>query len=302
MLQKRTQRSILLQFVYAWNIYNWEDEFSLKDNIDHFFSIFFDISIEGEEKEYFFQTLNSLHKKREEIDIVIQKALKDWSFDRLSFVDKSILQLSLYELIFVEQEKRPHGKVIINEAVELAKKFSDTNSYRFINGILGFVYRNLDLEEEEKVLDKEFIETERKVAALVYTKDEEKNIYLGLVHDVFGYWTLSKGSVEEGKDEKESLKQIVKEETNWDIEPLVLIGESEYIAYPPEKGAVKKHVRYYLARSEYTHPKVLKESGGIDDARWFPLEEISELTMYDDVLKIIMNGLQEIAKIEKREL
>jgi N utilization substance protein B len=73
-------------------------------------------------------------EKREELDEMITKLSKNWTIDRMSLVDKCILRLALYEMKY---EKDTPKAVIINEALELSKRYSDERSSSFINGILG---------------------------------------------------------------------------------------------------------------------------------------------------------------------
>lgn len=75
------------------------------------------------------------------IDELIVKAAPEWPIDQISVVDKSILRLAVYELIY---ELDTPAKVTINEAVELAKTFGGDNTSRFVNGVLGTVYRESD--------------------------------------------------------------------------------------------------------------------------------------------------------------
>jgi N utilization substance protein B len=77
------------------------------------------------------------------IDRVIERHARDWSLDRMANVDRNILRLSLYELLY-----RPDipPSVAVDEAVELAKKYSTAESGRFVNGVLGNVVRNLEEE------------------------------------------------------------------------------------------------------------------------------------------------------------
>jgi len=71
-----------------------------------------------------------------EIDKTIKENLKNWNFERINNVDKSILRLSIYELNFLKENP---ASVVINEAIELAKKYSEDDSAKFINGILGAI-------------------------------------------------------------------------------------------------------------------------------------------------------------------
>lgn len=76
-----------------------------------------------------------LHK--EKIDKKIEKAAPAWPIDKLNRIDLAILQLAVYELM----EKKTPPKVVIDEAVELAKEFGSENSSSFVNGVLGTIYK-----------------------------------------------------------------------------------------------------------------------------------------------------------------
>jgi len=75
----------------------------------------------------------SAWKKKSVLDELIKKYAKEWSLERISGVDRSILRLALFELL----EKETPKQVVINEAIELAKKYSTDEASKFINGILG---------------------------------------------------------------------------------------------------------------------------------------------------------------------
>jgi len=89
-----------------------------------------------ETKEFSRKLVSGTSSKLEEIDRVIKEYSKNWSFDRISSVDKSILRLSIYELLYLKENP---PSVVINEALEMAKKYSDEVSAKFINGILGAI-------------------------------------------------------------------------------------------------------------------------------------------------------------------
>jgi len=73
------------------------------------------------------------------IDIELKKAFKDAKLERLSYIDRALLRLAIFE-IYIEEEIA--YQIIINDIVEIAKNFSDDNSYKFINAILGDYVRN----------------------------------------------------------------------------------------------------------------------------------------------------------------
>ena len=97
------------------------------------------------EKDRLFANLlvSSVSENLATIDKNIAKYLKNWSINQLNIVDKSILRLAIAE--FTYSKDSSGKKIIINEAVELAKKYGGENSYRFINGILNAALRESDV-------------------------------------------------------------------------------------------------------------------------------------------------------------
>jgi transcription antitermination protein NusB len=77
-----------------------------------------------------------------ELDAIIEKAAPQWPIDQIAMVDRNVLRLGLYELMWGDREAVP-PKVAINEAIELAKSFGGESSGRFINGVLGTVYKEM---------------------------------------------------------------------------------------------------------------------------------------------------------------
>ena len=245
-----------------------------------------------------------LVKKQVVIDEIIQKAAPTWPLPKISMTDRNVLRIGLFELLFGDREQVP-AKVAINEAIELAKRFGGPKSGKFVNGVIGAVYKEIgEPGKEEETKSKmpdvayEDMPIEQKGAAVVYSIDDQGVIRLGMVHDVFGYWTLAKGSIEEGETVEEGTIREVKEETDWDVSLVKYIGENEYIAYPPEKGPTRKQVQYFLAKSAYVNPTLGNDSGGLDDVRWFELHEISDLTIYEDVSQMLINSIEVITEGE----
>ncbi len=94
----------------------------------------------SELSEYAKETFENVCERREELDEIISSYLSGWKIGRLPKVNASILRLAIYEIKYAESV--PLG-VAVNEAVELAKKYSGTDDYTFINGVLGSYLRSL---------------------------------------------------------------------------------------------------------------------------------------------------------------
>ena len=122
----RTQaRTAVVQMLYALDLGN--------NMINQAKEYLEERKIKGQKAEFALNLFNGVLSHLEEIDEAIKNHLsKDWEFDRLDNVDKAILRLGVYEILFTDLAYQ----VVINEAVEIAKLLSTANSTRFINGVL----------------------------------------------------------------------------------------------------------------------------------------------------------------------
>lgn len=94
-----------------------------------------------QDRQFYNELITGVNAQREMLDQHIRPSLRGWTLERLSAIDRAILRLAVYELS--EREDIP-ANVTLNEAVELAKRFSTEESARYINGVLSQVRRNLD--------------------------------------------------------------------------------------------------------------------------------------------------------------
>lgn len=248
--------------------------------------------------------LTGVLSKKSEIDLVIEKAAPDWPINKISIIDRNVLRIGLYELLFADSKEVP-AKVAINEAIELSKNYGGEKSSKFVNGVLGSVYKELGEPDKDAVSKKkkrviidipfEQMPIERLGGAIVYAENEG-DYYLALVHDVFGYWTLSKGRLEENENEKQGTKREIKEEIGLDVEVMDEIGRNEYVANHPEKGKIRKQVAYFLAKADYKDLVLEKDNGGLDEARWFKLTEVQDIKTYGDILPFITKAVSLISE------
>jgi len=299
MANRQLFRTILLQTLYEWDV-RGNDNTAILHYLEYTLSSFNDTDDDDGEMASLIQ---EIVKKHTVIDEIIEKAAPDWPLKKISTTDRNVLRLGLYELLFGDHVVVP-PKVAINEAVELAKRFGGPKSNKFVNGILGAVYREIgepgkDQSSKPKIpeIPYEEMPVDQKGSAVVYSVDDHKVVRIGMVHDVFGYWTLSKGTIQEGEDLQEGTIRILQEKTNWDITVKDELGNNEYIAYHPERGPVRKNVVYFLSEAEYSQPKLQEDSGGIDDIRWFDLDEITDLNIYEDVSQMLIKSIGMIARL-----
>ena len=241
--------------------------------------------------------------RRITLDDIIVRAAPDWPLEKIGMVDRNILRIGLSELLFGDRAQVP-PKVAIDEAIELAKSFGGETSGRFVNGVLGAIYKEMGEPEKAQITKskKDYFEsgTRELLAGAVVCSFHNNKLYVGLVHDVFGYWTLPKGKIEAGENEQQGAEREIQEEIGVTITISEKLGENEYIANKPEKGKVVKHVSYFLAFADYI-PLTLEhkeQKGGLDNAEWFESKEVLSLRIYDDIKPLISKAM-ELAQSKK---
>jgi transcription antitermination protein NusB len=294
MANRHLSRSVVLQTLFEWDFRNLSMDGcleSLERNSQEF-------APQGSDKPFMEELLRGTLSRAKDLDLVIGKAAPEWPLPRIAPVDRNVLRLGLYELLFADREKVP-AKVAINEAIELAKRFGGENSGRFVNGVLGAVYKELgepgkdEVSKKKKEVPWEEMPQERLVGAVVYAKSG-RDLYFALVHDIFGHWTLSKGKLTPEETPEAGVVRKIKEEIGLDIEPEVRLGENEYAANDPATGKKRKHVIYFLAKSPFREIELAKK-GGLDDARWFKVADALELNFYEDMVPIVEKAVQILA-------
>ncbi|PIR04748.1 MAG: transcription antitermination factor NusB [Candidatus Liptonbacteria bacterium CG11_big_fil_rev_8_21_14_0_20_35_14] len=143
MATRHLLRSVVLQTLYEWDFYEKKRDFIkvLERNIE-------DYAPGVDEPEFAWNLAKGVVENLDKIDPIIEKAAPEWPINRIPIIDRNVLRLGLYELIFADKDEVP-SKVAINEAVEIAKNYGGPNSGKFINGVLGTVFRELNSEEQK---------------------------------------------------------------------------------------------------------------------------------------------------------
>ena len=238
------------------------------------------------DNEFAKHILLGIASKYKEINTIIENVASDWPLDKIGSVDRNILRLGVFELLFGKDFDVP-GRVALNEAIEVTKAFLGDSSRKFVNGVLGAVYlETKDPNEEEHVPKK--IPIKKSVGGVIFRVGDD-SVQFAFVHDIFGRWTLSKGGLEEGEGTEDGLQRVIKEEIGVSIDVHEKIGSNSYVAHPPE-GPIRKEVEYFLAQTEDASLQ-LKETEGLDEAKWFSYDEAKNIPFYPDLKQIILDGM-----------
>ena len=138
MASRHLSRSIVMQSFYEWDFSNQKTDLEkiIEKNIKEF-------GPGLEDEGLVWQITDGVVKHIHRLDKIIEKAAPEWPIDQINIVDRNVLRIGLYELLYADKEEVP-SKVAINEAIELAKTFGGESSGKFINGVLGTVYKEIE--------------------------------------------------------------------------------------------------------------------------------------------------------------
>ncbi len=142
MATRHLGRTIVLQSLYEWDFYGRKADLPhiVERNIDEF-------GPGMDEPEFVWNLAKGIIEHLNELDERLRVLAPEWPLEQVAIVDRNILRIGLYELLWAKREEVP-PKVAINEAVELAKNYGGQNSSRFVNGVLGTVYKKEIAPEE----------------------------------------------------------------------------------------------------------------------------------------------------------
>ncbi len=138
MSSRHLSRSIVMQSLYEWDFSEKKNDLTkiVEKNIKEF-------GPGLEDQSFVWQLITGVVQNLAQIDKIIEKAAPEWPIEQINIVDRNVLRIGLYELLYAKKEEVP-PKVAINEAIELAKTFGGESSRKFINGVLGTVYKEIE--------------------------------------------------------------------------------------------------------------------------------------------------------------
>ena len=142
MASRHLSRSIAMQSLYEWDFSGKKPEVLnqiIERNVKEFGPGLEDVS-------FIWQLVTGVVQHLKGLDKIIEKAAPEWPINQITVVDRNVLRIGLFELIYGKKEEVP-PKVAINEAIELAKNFGGESSGKFINGVMGTVFKQMNIEE-----------------------------------------------------------------------------------------------------------------------------------------------------------
>lgn len=141
MSNRHLLRTIALQTLFEWD-FN-EKSSNLEDIFDRVSQEF---ASGADDISFAKQLLDGVVQNQSAIDEIIVKHAPEWPIDQITLIDRNVLRLGIYEMMFL---KDTPPKVVINEAVEMGKRFGGDSSGKFVNGVMGALYKEQELNQSE---------------------------------------------------------------------------------------------------------------------------------------------------------
>ena len=162
MANRHLARALAMQTLYEWDFRNaMKGEEKIKNIINYDKEQF---ATGLDDKGFVKELIDGVKKYKEEIDEIITKYAPEWPLDQITTVDRNVLRIGILEL---KHSPNIPAKVAINEAIELAKNFGGESSGKFVNGVLGAIYKDMVEAGEVKDVDKEKPEKEEEPSLAV---------------------------------------------------------------------------------------------------------------------------------------
>jgi transcription antitermination protein NusB len=284
MANRHLARTIALQSLFEWDFNNAKDSIEqlVERNRQEFAPDF-------DDQGFCLDLVKAVIKNQKKIDAMITKFAPEWPLDQITTTDRNVLRLGVYELR-ISEDIPP--KVAINEAIELAKAFGGDASGKFVNGVLGSIYKEMVKKGEKQTMSSQGIK-EVSAGGMVYRKDGDDYKFI-LILDAYDKWTFPKGHVDGKEKEEEAAVREISEETGLkNLKVIDYLGEAEVKVHKPGDKPFRKLIKYFLVETKDTEIVVPKVDE-LKDVKWHSKEEALEKIGYKNATEIFETGLEKL--------
>lgn len=284
MANRHLARTIVLQTLFEWDFNNHQGKI---DDILNFNKKEF--APDFDDQGFSLNLVKNVIANQTKIDKLIGQFAPEWPLDQITLVDRNVLRVGIYELK-LDDEIPP--KVAINEAIELAKAFGGDASGKFVNGVLGSIYKEMVSRGEKQTLVSQGIK-EVSAGGVIY-RQEEDGYYFVLLLDAYGKWTFPKGGAKEGESLEQAVARELSEETG--LKNLLVkdyLGETQVKVHKPNEKPYRKLIKYFLVETKEKGIIVPKVSELLD-VKWYPKHEVLDTISYDNAKDIFHAALQKL--------
>ncbi len=284
MANRHLARTLTLQSLFEWDFYQGKVEIAevLENNRKEF-------APEFEDQGFSLRLLEEVIDNHLIIDKLIAKFAPEWPLDQITLVDRNVLRIGIYELKF---DNTIPPKVAINEAIELAKTYGGGSSGKFVNGVLGSIYKEMVKRGEKQSLVSQGIKEESS-GGIVYRREGAEYKFV-LIMDAYGKWTFPKGHVDQGERPAQAAAREIREELGLvNLDEIDYLGDIQLKVHKPEQAAFRKLVHIYLFETTDTELHI-PQVAELKDGKWFSAEEAVEAIGYEETRAIFQQVVQRL--------
>ncbi len=284
MANRHLARTIALQSLFEWDFNNAKDTIeTLVDRNRKEFAPDFD------DQGFCLDLVKAVIKNQKKIDNTITKFAPEWPLDQITTTDRNVLRIGVYELRMSEDIP---PKVAINESIELAKAFGGDASGKFVNGVLGSIYKEMVKKGEKQTMSSQGIK-EVSAGGMVCRQDGDDYKFV-LILDAYDKWTFAKGHVDGDEKPEEAAVREISEETGLkNLKIMDYLGEAEVKVHKPGDKPFRKLIKYFLVITTDTDIKIPK-TDELKDVQWYSKEEALEKIGYKNARDIFELGLEKL--------
>lgn len=289
MANRHLARTLALQTLFEWDFHQGQK--SIAEILPH---IRLEFAPEFDDQGFAENLANCILKEQQAIDQLIVKFAPEWPLEQITNIDRNVLRIGVYELKF-SPDIPP--KVAINEAIELAKTFGGPSSGKFVNGVLGSLYKEMAASGEKQSPESQGIK-EISAGGLVYRVMPD-GYHFVLILDAYNRWTFPKGHVDNLESLETTAAREVSEEIGiTDLTLVGFLGTTELKVHRPGENSFRKLVYYYLFKTSaetLTVPKVAE----LKDAKWYNQQETLDHMSYSQNKELFEKALEQIKVYEQ---
>lgn len=286
MSNRHLARTIAMQSLFLWDFKGKHNE-----DLDKIIQgVFFSFAPSFDDHGFVKILVQGVIDNLEEIDKHIIKFAIEWPLDQITIVDRNILRIGIYELLFTDDIP---PKVAINEAIEIAKAYGGDSSGKFVNGVLGAIFKEMPEDKKNKPVQKEKKYDQMSVGGVIYRKENNDYKFV-LILDAYGRWTFPKGKIAHAESEEETVVRELREETGLQkLKVIVYLDEKAVTVNNPNEKPQSKLIKYYLVEAEDNKIKVpdVKE---LQDVQWFTKDEALDTIGYPNAKDVFSQALRNL--------
>jgi len=295
MSNRHLARTIALQSLYQWDFNNQREDIAaiVRQNLADFAPSF-------DDNGFTEQLVRGIIQHRPEIDTLIVTYAPEWPLEQITAIDRNILRIGIYEL----RDSEVPPKVAINEAIELAKTFGGDASGKFVNGVLGNIFKDMEARgvriatsspaDNSATTTPDESPHETSAGGVVFRVITSGIYEFALIQDAIYRWTFPKGKVETGETLEEAARQEVSEEIGISkVKVLCPLGNIHITVNAPGKEPVPKIVHYFLMEALEDTLHIVPDHE-IKGGEWVPLPQVLHLLGYENAKEIFRHALKQL--------